>query len=1046
MRSKHTLGFVQPVLSVIPHIPHIFVSALSGPSTCLYKPALVVAAVLLGAAGSFYENDSVQTAFAQQSQYDLNFRADVNGSTVTFNWNDITLSGAVITNYHLTTDGRGASYQFGTNDGISHTAILGTHPFLTPRGSTFEPGDTVTYNLEAYDYDRRAPYGGGLLVASDTITITLPTNNPPVANAGAHQTVISNAKDIVLDGSASTDIDGDVLSYRWTSLNGTSISDDRDVKPSVGIPNVREGSSTYAFELKVSDGLSSSTDTTYITVQNSAPVANAGRDFAATAGTTTRLNAYGSYDYDGSGLVYTWTQVSGIDVTLNNNGVQRPSFTAPDSPTLLTFRVTVSDGDLTDTDTVSVRVVTTNPPVVNTSASKKYASVGQLVILNGTLSSDSDGDQLRYHWEYLSGLAVTIRDSNSEVAYFTAPSVTGYVMIRLTVSDDVFSVSEKLSISIGTNRSPDASISGEITQPSHYLSQPVTNVVADYYLPNGGVTFTLDGSNSFDHDGDALKYQWEQTDGPTVAITGVRSAMASFNTNSLPNDATVLTFSLTVRDILGNTGTEFVTIYVDGISRPTADAGSGIEASPGDRISFDGTGSVSPINSGLTYSWTQINGTTATLSNANRANPSITVPEITGSTDTLVYELTVRDMNSQTDTDRVSVLVTEKVRPIANAGPNQNVDSDDPVTLNASGSMTQITGDVTYLWSQTTGTNVVLSDTAVASPTFTAPTTSYAVLTFTLTLSDSDNYSDSDTVVITVGSNTPPVADAGDDINVMSNSAIRLSGSATDLDNDRLTYAWTKISGTDVTFWNTDTARPTFMAPDAGSVEMLVFQMTVTDAFGNTDTDTVTVTVHPLVVTPPPTAVVADAGITQRVDTGSSVTLDGSGSTGSNLTYSWTHTSGPSITFSDSAVASPTFTAPSSAGAIVLSLTVSSGNDTDSDTVNIEVVSTNDPPIANAGSNQEVRVGSSVTLSGSASDPDSDALTYLWTQTSGTTVSISDHNRASATFTAPSTTGSLVFKLVVSDALVQLYPYLIITEHLLHLQHHLQQAHLYSNL
>ena len=992
----------------------VFVSILSlHIHTHQYKIALVAVTILLGIMGGFYENNSVQTAFAQQT-YDLDLYADVRGSTVTFNWSDITLSGAVITNYHLTTDRNGGSYQFGTNDGTSYTAILGTHPFLTPRGSTFEPGDTVTYNLEAYDYDRRASYGGGLLVASDTITITLPTNIPPVANAGADQTTISRAEDIVLDGSASTDPNGDILSYRWTSLNGTSISDDRAIKPSINIPNVREGSSTYAFELRVSDGLSSNTDITYVTVQNSAPVANAGRDIVATVDKHASLKAYGSYDHDGSRITYLWEQLSGTSVSFINN-TQRLSFVAPANPTLLTFSLTVSDGELTDVDTVSVRVVLTSPPVVDISATQQYASFGQRVTLNGTQSSDPDDDRLSYHWEHVRGTIVSIENNRSAVAYFTAPDIRDSIQFRLTVSDSVFSVSELFYIGVSSNRSPQAYILGEITQPTTYVTRPITNINADHYVPSGGVTFTLDGSNSFDPDKDALKYQWEQTSGPTVAISGVRSVMASFDTSSLQNQASVLIFSLTVTDIVGNTDIAYTTIYVDGVARPTADAGSDIEALPGDRIRFDGTDSFSPLDINLTYSWIQTSGTTATLSGANSATPGVTIPDING-TDTLVYQLTVRDIDDRTDTDSVNVLISERVRPIANAGPNQNVDSGDPVTLNASNSMTQISGDVTYLWSQQTGTPVILSDTSISSPTFTAPTTSYDVLTFMLTLSDNDNYSDSDIIVITVGSNTPPVADAGDDMNdVMSNTLVTLSGSATDSDNDPLTYLWSQISGTDVSMWDSDTATPRFISPDVNSIEILTFRMVVTDNFENTDRDTVIITVHPLVVTPPPVSVVSDAGVNQRAETGSVVTLDGSGSRGNNLTYLWTHISGSSVTFSDSAVSSPNFTAPDNTGTIVLSLTVTSGDDTDTDTVSIEIVGSNSPPTISAGSNQEVRPGISVRLSGSASDSDNDTLTYLWTQTSGTAVTISNNDAASATFTAPSITGSLVFKLTVSD-------------------------------
>ena len=85
--------------------------------------------------------------------------------------------------------------------------------------------------------------------------------------------------------------------------------------------------------------------------------------------------------------------------------------------------------------------------------------------------------------------------------------------------------------------------------------------------------------------------------------------------------------------------------------------------------------------------------------------------------------------------------------------------------------------------------------------------------------------------------------------------------------------------------------------------------------------------------------------------------------------------------------------------------------------VQIADVVVNEPPIADAGSSQEVDLGQVVQLDGSASyDPDgNEPLTYGWTQTGGTpAVSLSDGSVVSPTFTA-SSTGTLVFSLTVSD-------------------------------
>lgn len=77
----------------------------------------------------------------------------------------------------------------------------------------------------------------------------------------------------------------------------------------------------------------------------------------------------------------------------------------------------------------------------------------------------------------------------------------------------------------------------------------------------------------------------------------------------------------------------------------------------------------------------------------------------------------------------------------------------------------------------------------------------------------------------------------------------------------------------------------------------------------------------------------------------------------------------------------------------------------------------NDPPVVSAGDDQSVAEASAVQLSGSATDPEGVGLTYRWTQTSGTTVTLSDATSPTPTFTVPNVHAqtTLVFQLRADD-------------------------------
>ncbi|HEC5278615.1 TPA: glycoside hydrolase [Enterobacter cloacae] len=193
------------------------------------------------------------------------------------------------------------------------------------------------------------------------------TNHAPVASA-ADQTVTGPAT-VTLDGSASTDPDGDALTYKWTQISGPSVTLTNSTKAkatfSVGAVTSNQ---TLAFRLTVTDpkGLSSTADVQVLNKApkaNQAPVVNQMQNVTLEAGQTYALNVQAA-DPDGDALTYAWSVPSDMHATgTDTSSVQ---ITAPDVTTDSTYTLTVvvSDGKTSVQSNVQVTVTPKATPVV----------------------------------------------------------------------------------------------------------------------------------------------------------------------------------------------------------------------------------------------------------------------------------------------------------------------------------------------------------------------------------------------------------------------------------------------------------------------------------------------------------------------------------------------------------------------------------------------------------------------------------------------------------------------------------------------------------
>lgn len=304
------------------------------------------------------------------------------------------------------------------------------------------------------------PVGNGPWAFGKFIGPAAPTRNEdPIADAGSDQTV-NEGTVVTLDGSGSRDPDGDPLTYTWTQLAGPTVtlSNAQAVQPTFTAPQVSPGGETLTFQLIVNDGhTDSAPDSVDITVKNvnHPPVADAGNDQTVNEGTLVTLDGSASYDPDNDPLTYSWLQTGGPAVTLSDPSASQPTFTAPQvgqAGATLTFQLTVSDGldDASATSTVMVENVN-HAPSAN-AGPDQTKDEGSLVRLDGTASSDPDGDPLTYTWTQTGGTAVVLSDPHSPTPTFMAPQEPSHsqetLTFQLVVEDGGASSTDTVAITV----------------------------------------------------------------------------------------------------------------------------------------------------------------------------------------------------------------------------------------------------------------------------------------------------------------------------------------------------------------------------------------------------------------------------------------------------------------------------------------------------------------------------------------------------------------------------------------------------------------------
>ena len=234
------------------------------------------------------------------------------------------------------------------------------------------------------------------LTASDEVVIQVMEpvveNRKPAANAGYDKTVTAGEQ-VSVTGNGS-DSDGEIVSWEWSRVAGMSVTlqntDSRTVEFTAP-----EDNGYVRLRLRVTDD-DGATDYDDVVVnfelpepENKAPTANAGSNRTVEAGDEVVIRGNGE-DSDGEITEWSWTQISGADVTLSGASTREVSFQAPESATTIRLRLQVTDNEgATDTDDVTVTVEANEPD--NTTGSTVESMLAVINDARGTARDCNDG-------------------------------------------------------------------------------------------------------------------------------------------------------------------------------------------------------------------------------------------------------------------------------------------------------------------------------------------------------------------------------------------------------------------------------------------------------------------------------------------------------------------------------------------------------------------------------------------------------------------------------------------------------------------------------
>ena len=448
----------------------------------------------------------------------------------------------------------------GINPPIRELALVGDHLFWTAYGNPSYRG-----------------------LAIDT-KVVLP-NRAPLADAGPDIDEARAGETVTLDGTWSADLDGDPLTYHWAFVSGpeqVTLTGADTPTPSFTPTELGD----YAFSLVVNDGnQDSAPDTVWV------HVISRSNDLNLTFEDDSDKPNWGVYSVQNRYTSVIWDSTGGVGgsgaMLFKDSGwgfaIERPIKATPGTPFHLQVAVKVHGIDqplflqvagityqpvgvdiheYTDFTTVELTgIAVAEDGWIQILGETRYGPdsvwVDNLVYdddaplptysVRGTVTlSDNPADQ--------SGTIVTVLETgfadttNAAGAYEIGGLING--LYTLAFHHDFYKDRQD------TVRVQDADAVLDVTLQRNH--KPIADAGADISGAQVARYVYLDGSGSYDPDGDSLTYAWTQTSGPSVILGNADKPVAGFR----PDTLGTYVFTLVVSDGTENSDPDSVTVEV----------------------------------------------------------------------------------------------------------------------------------------------------------------------------------------------------------------------------------------------------------------------------------------------------------------------------------------------------------------------------------------------------------------------------------------------------------------------------------------------------